>query len=428
MKGRQPRSRWLRFDTAQTLKRFFFMERSILTTQAAWLPVIEPFEIKVQLPRIIWQNAQTAGALRDRIFELKFPSRTVEEEGSDRVLISALDQLRFAPSLSAFLLTIANIVLPKMHEAYRLYLQTSDPIADGPSHRFLNLALQEKESQLAKFHIWAEKAIAESPSERDTANAWVREFLDRVVAADEMAGSPSTGGGEVLPIPGSRVYAIPNKPGRDPRFWPCRFYWPDIVDSSYSYGEGTTLQLRSAISHLNEIWAIENGGLILSAFAPVLPWDWIHDAARWTYDESRHCQMGYDRLISWGLGPAEIPLGTYIYDSATGHDVIYRLGMLYFFETKNIRHKLKRAQIFHEYGDKLSEHDMDFDWADETIHASYGKKWLTEILSIRGQDAAERERVRERCQVLIQQCVASATRQEIQAIKSTAENLIGRLA
>ena len=40
---------------------------------------------------------------------------------------------------------------------------------------------------------------------------------------------------------------------------------------SLSYGEGMQLQLRSAISHLNEVWAIENGGLMLSAFADVLP-------------------------------------------------------------------------------------------------------------------------------------------------------------
>ena len=80
--------------------------------------------------------------------------------------------------------------------------------------------------------------------------------------------SSSAGGG---PLPGSKTYAIPDKPARDSRFWPCRFYWPDIVDPAYPYGEGMQLQLRSAISHLNEVWAIENGGLMLSAFADVLP-------------------------------------------------------------------------------------------------------------------------------------------------------------
>jgi uncharacterized ferritin-like protein (DUF455 family) len=149
---------------------------------------------------------------------------------------------------------------------------------------------------------------------------------------------------------------------------------------AYPYGEGLQLQVRSAISHLNEVWAIETGGAILSSFADVLPWEWIHNSARWTYDEARHCQMGYQRLMSWGFEPAEIPLGTYIYESASGQDPIYRLGMLYFFETKNIRHKPARAQLFHDYGDAVSEHDMDFDWADETIHAGYGRHWLKELL------------------------------------------------
>src|SRR2546421_1563651 len=85
--------------------------------------------------------------------------------------------------------------------------------------------------------------------------------------------------------------------------------------------------------------------------------------------------------MAWGLEPAQIPLGRYIYESASGQNPIYLLGMLYFFETKNIRHKPARAQLFHTYGDTLSEHDMDFDWADETMHAGYGKHWLKELLA-----------------------------------------------
>jgi hypothetical protein len=50
--------------------------------------------------------------------------------------------------------------------------------------------------------------------------------------------------------------------------------------------------------------------------------------------------------------------------------------MLYFFETKNIGRKPERTAVFKEVGDAASEHDMDFDWADETIHATYGNRWL----------------------------------------------------
>ncbi len=69
----------MRFDTAQLLKRFFFCERSLLVSMAAWIPAIAPLEIKTGLARFIWQSAENAHALRNRVFELRFPSRLVEE-------------------------------------------------------------------------------------------------------------------------------------------------------------------------------------------------------------------------------------------------------------------------------------------------------------------------------------------------------------
>ena len=420
------RARWVRFDTAQILKRFFFCERALVVSEAAWLPLVAPIEIKTEFPRLIWQSAQNAHALRERVFELRFPSRALEQEGPDGTLVALFGIVKDSPSVPAFLLAVGDVLLPALRDSYSDYLAASDAIADGPTHRFLSLALAEKEEQVRTVSRWAESALAENPGCRDAASAWARALRDRLSAFGNVGIEPSAGADKLRSVPGARAYAIPDKPARDPRFWPCRYYWPDIVDSSFPYGEGLKLQLRSAISHLNEVWAVETGGVILSAFAHVLPWEWIKDAARWTYDESRHCQMGYDRLCAWGLDPAEVPLGTYIYESAAGQDPIYRLGMLYFFETKNIRHKPVRAGLFHTYGDKLSEHDMDFDWADETIHAGYGKHWLKELLAIRGEDPSNYEAIRERCGELVRAWVATATAEEIAAIKRVANSLIAK--
>ncbi len=286
----------------------------------------------------------------------------------------------------------------------------------------------EKEEQVRTIINWAEEAFAETPESPDAAVEWNEGVAQRLSALGGVGIGSPTPSADARPLSGSRPLAVPDRPARDPRFWPCRFYWPDIVDSSYPYGDGITLQLRSAISHLNEAWAVETGGVILSSFADALPWEWLHDSARWTYDEARHCQMGYERLMAWGLEPAEIPLGTYIYDSTAGQDPIYRLGMLYFFETKNIRHKRVRAQLFHTYGDALSEHDMDFDWADETMHASYGRHWLSQLLAVRGQDPSTYEVVRERCGELVTQMVSSATAEEVAALREVASKLIAKVA
>jgi Protein of unknown function (DUF455) len=425
--ARSPRARLMRVDTAQILKRYFFCERSLLVSMSAWLPLIEPIEVKTALPRIIWQNAQTANALRERVFELRFPNRTVEEEGPDHARVALFDQVKDSPSVPAFLLALGKVLLPALQDAYDEYLATSDFIADGPTHRFLKLALNEKNEQIRSVHRWAEAALAASAAERSAAAHWATEMAARLGTLGGVGMDSSTAQLAAAPMSGARPYAIPDKPARDPRFWPCRFYWPDIVDPAFPYGEGLKLQLRSAISHINEVWAVETGGVILSSFARDLPWEWINDAARWTYDEARHCQMGCERLTEWEIDPGRVPLGTYIYDSAAGQDPIYRLGMLYFFETKNIRHKPVRAGLFHTYGDQLSEHDMDFDWADETIHAGYGKHWLKELLQVRGQDPAQSEAVRERCGEMVKACVATATPDEIAAITRVANSLIAEM-
>jgi uncharacterized ferritin-like protein (DUF455 family) len=418
----EPRARWMRQDTAQVLKRFFFCERALLVSEAAWLPLIGSLEIKTALPRFIWQSSQVAHQLRERVFELRFPNRMMEEDGPDRALVELFNNLKHAPSPGAFLHAAATVLTPAVREVYQAYLLASDPIADGPTHRFLSQALIEKKEQEDALRRWAEATLAKESD--PAAVRWTRSLAERLARIGGIGTESGVSSSPAGPVAGSRPYVIPDRPARDPRFWPCRFYWPDNVDPEFPYGEGIRLQLRSAISHLNEVWAVETGGVILSAFADVLPWEWIYDAARWTYDESRHCRMGYERLMAWGLDPAEIPLGTFIYESAAGQDPIYRLGMLFFFETKNIRHKPARSRLFHSYGDGLSEHDMDFDWADEAIHAGYGKHWLKELLAVRGADPSGYEAVRQRCGQLVSDYVRTARPEEVAELKRVANALI----
>ncbi|HEY3130605.1 MAG TPA: hypothetical protein VGL91_14195 [Acidobacteriota bacterium] len=98
--------------------------------------------------------------------------------------------------------------------------------------------------------------------------------------------------------------------------------------------------------------------------------------------------------------------------------------MLYFFETKNIGKKRQRLEAFRQYDDAISEHDMDFDWADEIIHTSFGKRWLKEILRARRQHPQEAERVRTRCGELIDATLASKTPAEVTEIKQIAAAMI----
>ena len=151
----------MRLDTAQLLKRFFFCERSLLISEATWIPALAPLEIKTGLARFLWQGAETAHALRNRVFELRFPSRMLEHEGADQALVELFSAIKDAPFPSAFLVALSKVIMPALRDAYQEYLQASDEIADGPTHRFLRLALAEKNEQIAAYERWTDAAFAE---------------------------------------------------------------------------------------------------------------------------------------------------------------------------------------------------------------------------------------------------------------------------
>ena len=266
-----------------------------------------------------------------------------------------------------------HALLRRLRDDYADYLEHGDELDDGPSLRIASIALRDTKRQ-----------------------------------AEALEG----------------VEVQPDDPARDERYFLASFYWPDVLDRSYPYGEGRALQVRSAVSHLNEVWAVETAGVILDALSPELGWDFTRDAARWLYDESRHMLMGKRRLEGWGLEPAQIPLGGYIYEACAGEDPMYRLGMLGYFETKNIGRKRERAREFHELGDSTSEVDMEFDWADETLHAEYGRRWLRRLLEARGEDRESWPAVLERCEQLVRDRVARATRDELDRIRACADALL----
>ena len=416
----------MRLDAGAVLKRFHFLERALVLSSAAWIPSVQLIETKALLARVAWETALTADALRERVFELRYPSRLMEV-GADESLVTLFRASVHAPSGVAFLEALGTVYLRSLRDAQEAYLELMDTLADGPTTRFLAQSVAEKELAIAGLldAVEYERALR-SPQDADSDAEWLA-ALDALL--DEAGGvgvvEPRPVAVPEVVVPG-REYAIPDDPARDPRYFPCNFYWPDTLDPAYGYGSGVRLQLRSAVSHVNEVWAVEIAGAALYELADPLGWEFVLDAARWTYDESRHMLMGQRRLAAWGVSPENVPLGRYIYDaSAAGGDPIHRIGMLGFFETKNIGKKNVRAREFGAMGDELSERDMEFDWADETIHAEYGRRWLKRLLEVNGRPSSDYAKVLEECEQLVADRVARAQPGELEAIRGCAERLVG---
>ena len=87
LRSADARGKLLRLDTGGILKRFFFCEEALIRGQAGWLAAIAPHQIKMLLPRFVWEDLLVADDLRRRVFELRYPSRLMEI-GADAPVVS----------------------------------------------------------------------------------------------------------------------------------------------------------------------------------------------------------------------------------------------------------------------------------------------------------------------------------------------------
>src|ERR1700722_2992852 len=212
LRGEQPRARWKRLDPAQILKRFFSCERSLIVGASAWIPHLHDLDLKMAVPYFCWQNAETANDLRERVFELRFPSRMMDHEGADRPLAALLAKIQNAPTATAFFTAWGSVALPALRDAYREFLDRSDPLADAPTYRFLELSLREKEKQIATLAGWAEQESARDFANRTLSETWITVFSNQLESLGGVGTDNAPPDGRISPIPGSRPISVPDLP------------------------------------------------------------------------------------------------------------------------------------------------------------------------------------------------------------------------
>ena len=166
-------------DSARILKRFFFCEQALIVAQGGWLAAIPQLEVKWGLPRHLWEDSMAADALRERVFELHFPSRMMEV-ADDAPVVEIFQAAIDAPNAYAFVLSLERVFKPTLISVYQAYLDHADEIADGPSKRFLKVAVDEKQEQLRELRHFAEELAGLDEEGQAAAEAWVAALQTRL--------------------------------------------------------------------------------------------------------------------------------------------------------------------------------------------------------------------------------------------------------
>jgi hypothetical protein len=387
-------------NASQILKRFYVAERTLMRTLAAWFVGTSQWDLKRQLGADTWQTGQHANHLRTRVLELRYPRRDVDRK-YDPDLLAFMAELSKATDAQEFIAGVYGVVLPALLEGYQAYLRRTDPLDDAPSAYRLQHIVADKQAQIERMQAMAARVL---PTERESDRRWqdyLRLYLSSIGGFDGLA--EHTAKPENHPCAGRPAYSVPRTVQRDPRWRLSLFHLPH--ENKYDKGgaaawkriealdKRVAMQVWSAISHFNEIWAAEVPASVMWDLDSE-PWEFYLDLTRWMWDETRHSTMGWRALESWGWDvPDLIPWGCAQYRALGPVPPAQRLALLYFYEEGLLRSGTKQIelQILESAQDDGSSQDMDYDWADEAMHVNFGYTWLKHLL---GDDQAGREELK----------------------------------
>lgn len=357
-------------ENALLLRRYAYVEQRLFLLEAGHFPGTAIWELKHALARHAWEDAQHADALRRRIVTMRTSPRLLDQ-CPDPALQALLDEVERAADAVELTSGVYGVVKPALLAAYRWHLATSNPVADFPTVRELEIMLREEAHQL----LWAAEALAELGGQ-DAAEPVRRELLASGVvagppvaatgargvaersdgpAADGAAaaeGAPSaTGrpgppvGAPLAPAPGAAERArawqdhlgallraaggitgreprpaaaappprgtarfrISRHPRRDGRF-AVNFQFNEPGDPpAETVPEKLVFMMRG---RLNELAATENVASAIYELAAegVLPWEGLLELARHMWDEARHSMLGQAVLEQLGHDIREWPL------------------------------------------------------------------------------------------------------------------------
>ncbi len=400
-------------DASAILKRFYILERQMMRAFAGWMINTSNVELKFFLAGEQWLCSQHADSLRTRVLELRYPRRDVDKKWDAEVIVFT-EEVMAAANLSEFLAGAYDVLFPALVSDIHEYLERADALDDAPTVYRLRHILFDTEARIERAREQHDLYLTH-PSNVAEWRDYIGRFLSSI--------GRLSGLGERRPAPTDHPaarrpkFTIPQTVERDQRFKPSLFHLPH--ENKYdrdgaaawkrieSLDKRVAMQVWSAISHFNEIWASEVPASVLFDLQNQ-PWDFYLDLARWSYDEARHSMMGYRALQGWGWDvPALIPYGGALYNALGHMPAAQRLALLYYYEEGLLRSGTKQVEIkiLESAGDEGSIQDMDYDWADEAIHVSYGFKWLRHLLGDDSAGQAELKRLTDEAREVLSEFV-----------------------
>jgi len=382
--------------TVNLLNDWQYLEKSVHRILAGWGRHLPGWNDKSALHRQIWEQAEVVRRLRQRVKE--FPGGKPDAPVSAR-LESLANAVLLAPSLDDALDGVHLILGQALTTAYVDYATKAHPIHDAPTVSMLHEINRIKAGQWLWYREYRRrKPHGTDSTYKDCITSFAGDlgaFHERLSVTDPPARPAGVG----------TSFQLPKFSARDMPIKPKQDLMP-YLQADFT----TSLEARRlfwAYAYMMEKNLPDNQ-LAWIYHGHFLPWEWHADVSRHLWDESRHGDSGYSRLLDFGIPLEEVGFPAYHneelireLDRIAGgksagieaglmdqimeipaepmcpkdlYEAVFFIGMIA--ENGHFIVKNEAYKDFQEGKDMESAEMMLFDIIDETTHVQYAHRWL----------------------------------------------------
>ncbi|MFC3771172.1 DUF455 family protein [Paenibacillus sp. GCM10012303] len=375
-----------RIPQAAHLRRIVSFQRGMIGTMGAWIARLRHAEVKYMAARQLWEWAEHVDVIRKRLGEMPGgkPDAPLEDH-----LEQVLEEALFATDELPFLSALYEAILPAVRGAYLEYINRTAELPDRPSVHILEDVVHALGKQIETGRVMVRQLAAEA--DLFTAGEWTAHICGLLEHAGGLSGEAAA---SAVDVAAKR------------RFAGCRYESPVMQHrakgASFSYdhpiegyvwshtlkGDPLLERVALAVWLYNEMDAAEYISPILYEVKG-MPWEFYYDVARHTWDEARHSEFGCRLLGAFGFTPVEFEVWVATYMSSIAMKPHERYAAV------TCWYEPGSFQVKPDYMERLAQQagldDMTvellrFDLADETLHVSFGHKWVEKLMRHYGDE------------------------------------------
>lgn len=191
---RELHGRWDVEATALRIRNYRYAQEWMMMTMGGWMATVPEIPVKTGLGKLIWEDAQAANALGERLPELRCGRRSATSSESPNQGFADFIQEVAAPERPDLtiekLAGIFDVLKPHLLKVYELNVRETDQIADAPTIEILQDIMRRTREHVA----WGEEVLdrlCDTEAKRQRRSQRVAELTGRLKACGGVTGDLS---------------------------------------------------------------------------------------------------------------------------------------------------------------------------------------------------------------------------------------------